>query len=392
MQINEQEIEPCKSKILYSADPETVIEKRKEALKQLKNLPISGFRKGKAPDNIIKIKHKGRIDQWLKQELINHAFDDILFETKIKPIGQPNVSEIRLENNNFSCEMVIMKKPSFELLPVKGLEIPKPHSEITATDLAQKMLQELRVRNGDATPFQDSDIIQVNDVVTMDVQINDNIEEGKLHTTETTEFDNNILGMKAGETKEFTIEDQTYKVTVHMGMKQIPCALDDSLAQKLNLKTYDELLNAVQGMATSRLQQLENNEISEQIIKRLVEMHKFEIPQWLLNMEIQEIALRNKINLNEITEEQKLKLNEQALNSVKFALILDSIRQEEPESELTEAEAINLLKQELIRRGDVNPDQSLQGYQKSGQLFGFVASIKNQYALKWLVDNAKLVE
>lgn len=112
LEINE--VEYCKLNIKYTALPETVVEKTKAALNELRKLPVPGFRPNKATDIAIKTRYKSRINDWVKREMLNQSVEDILFETKMQHIGQPQVIDMRLEGNVFNCEMIFLKKPDLD--------------------------------------------------------------------------------------------------------------------------------------------------------------------------------------------------------------------------------------------------------------------------------------
>src|SRR3989304_9119645 len=107
MHIETKEVEYCKLQVQYVADPDVVQQKRKEVLnqirKQIKHIQMPGFRPGKATDDVIKLKFKKEIQTTLMRELIAHAYDDILFETKIRPIGYPKTENSHLDGSAFSC-------------------------------------------------------------------------------------------------------------------------------------------------------------------------------------------------------------------------------------------------------------------------------------------------
>ena len=257
MQIETKELEYCKLHVNYSADSDVVVAKHNEALTQLKDANIPGFRKGKAPKLAIKQyvarnkNVKAQLDNWVKQELVSQAVDDIQFEQKIKLIGQPELTALELGEMSFTCEMNILKKPEFTLKDYKGMEIPKPAPTTTIPELTEKMLQDLRMKNGEIEPFKETDFVENGNQITMDAEITVDgqiIEGGKLEgqlynvgvESQFPEFDANILGMAAGETREFDLvlppnfKDQAgksahIKTTVHMGTKTIPAALDDEL-------------------------------------------------------------------------------------------------------------------------------------------------------------------
>jgi trigger factor len=396
LEINE--IEYCKVNVKYTALTETVIEKTKEAINELRKLPVPGFRPGKATDLAIKARYKQKINEWVKSQMIQASYEDILFETKIEPIGQPQVLDMRLDGNNFNCEMLFLKKPDFELKEVKGLEIPKPHEDVTQAQYVESLLQELRTKNGDSRPFEDGDFVQVGDVLTLDYSVDGNLNEGVLYTVGHNilpEFDDNIIGMAPGEDRTFNVlldEKKTkVKVSLHMGMKKSHCPLDDELAKKVGVNSLQELRSTVEGIAGNRLKQHRDAQLADQISKRLLAMHDFEVPPWLIQMEEQGMAQKSNVNLVEASDEVKAELNKKAADSIKFALILDTIRKQIPESDLTDEEVIKMIKNRVAAQG-TNPDDFLQDVHKKGQLIAIVAQIRNECTLQYLIDNAKIIE
>lgn len=103
------------------------------------------------------------------------------------------------------------------------------------------------------------------------------------------------------------------------------------------------------------------------------------------------MAQKSNVNLSEATDEVKAELTEKAKNSIKFALILDSIRIADPTSDLTDEEVINMLKARLANQVQ-DVDAYLMEMQKNGQLIGIVSQIRNETTLQYLIDNAKLID
>ena len=428
MPLETNEIEYCKVHVHYTADPDLVEDKRDEALLALKKtkIKIPGFRKGKASDLAIKVKMKKEINNWVEKELVSIAYDEVLHETQMKPIGYPDISNVSIDENNFQCDMIFMKKPEFELQEYENIEIPKPHMEMTESELTEKMIQELREKNGDVVPYSDEDFVQDGDQVTIDFIANLNgekIEEisasGLLVSAGTSpikEFDANLIGLKAGEKRDFKLslnddnwteqginkelfdklKDQVLDCTieVHMGTKNIPCALDDEFAKKLEYETYNELHDAVSGSASTQIKMQEEHLISQQLIKKLVDMHDFEVPSWLTLMEAQQIAAKDGKSWENASDEEKENLNKRAKRNVKFSLIMDSIRDNEPEVNFSDAELIGSFKSHLISNGRTEEDaeQIISMAQRNGTLLGMLASLRNDATLKWLVSKAKIIE
>jgi trigger factor len=421
MNIQVQEPEYCKVVVSYVADIENVKNKRAEVLEQYVNLarkrPIKGFRAGQAPANAIQHLYKKQIEAATKQELLAVAHDEILFETKIKPIGYPNVNNVQLNEELFQCELSFLKKPEFELKEYKGLEIPKPHQQYTQTQLVESNLEHLRRQHSEIVPYQEGEFIEIGDQVTMDVTVSattinettNDFDTAQTRAASLTKegilyklgqnyfdgFDDEILGMKAGEEREFKLSlgdcALSFKVSVHMGVKNVPCALDDELAIKVGLKNFSELRSYIEGMVTTQLQLKEKQDIQQQIVKRLLANNQFEVPHFLVEMEAQQIALENKTTFASLENESKQKVLGMASDRVKLSLIIDSIQQEEPDLVFSNDELLNVLKKRLEEQGqDVN--KYLVENTKNGHLFGTIAKLRNEATMEWLQSNSKIIE
>jgi trigger factor len=400
MQITTEELEDFKLKVNYVADKNVVKNKNKEALDSLRGMKVPGFRPGKATDLAIRVKYKDRIEQWVKSEMINLANEDIVFQTKILPIGKPKIELAKLAGSDFKLEAVYNKKPDFELAEYKGIEIPEPHIEKSLEDKVNEFLQTLREKHSDVRPYEENDFVQKGDKVTLEYELsNGDKEEGKLYEVGTNlfeEFDDGLYGMTAGENRKFDVLIDSKKVncsvTLHMGLKSVICPLDDTLAAKCGVKTVDEVLNSVRSIAENQIKAERNEKIVEQIKLRLLESNKFDPPNWLTSQEAEGLARQQGLIYADLNDEAKEKIRSQASDNVKFTLIVDSIRKAEAEVELSDQEALEGIKQNLLQRGVKDLQGFLTKAQKDGSLFGFVERMKNDYVIQFLVDKAVVVK
>jgi trigger factor len=415
MQVNE--IEYCKVNVHYTVEGDAVKDKISDTVRNLKKnkVRVPGYRPGKASDLAIRVHLKKHINEKVKEELVAQAYDDILFETKMKPIGYPQIMNSQLNGDNFLVDMLFLKKPEFELKGYKDLELPKPHMETTVENMTQHLLQQLREFHGDTMPYSETDFVQMGDQITMDVKVEldgkpmDSLaKEGVLYKVGERMFegfDDSILGMTAGEERKFelvlgglegSIEDQkaTFIVNIHMGTKKTPCPLDDTLAEKAGFKNFEELLQAATGRASGRMQENERNMLSQQVINKLLENNQFEVPAWLTNMEAQRLAQQNNVKLEEMGEEGSKYMVEQAEKQVRLSLILDSIRDAEPESVFSNQELINSMTNRLMQAGhtEQSAGQLLKQAERQGSLYGMMAQLKDEITLQWLVEHSKIVE
>lgn len=410
LQINE--IEPCKLQIHYTAEPDKVIAKRKEAVKHLRKTKIPGYRLGKAPDYALKLTLKKEINDWVEREMVSEAYDDILYTTKAKPIGSPQVNKSELNDNQFWCDLTFMKKPDIELKQYKDFLIPRPPARFTPEEMIEKMLQELRVQNGEMVPYAEADSVQLSDKITMDAsctvdgsEVAEAKQNGILYRVGDgifPGFDDQICGMIPGETREFSLtfsddvqipalksKTAVFTVNVFVGMKIIPASLDDELAKKVGLSSYEDLMKTVQGIVTNKISQEYNQAVSQQIIRRILDAHTFEVPTWLSSMEAQQLAAQNKLEWKTLQDSDKMDILNIAKDNVKLALILDSIKDVEPETAFSDSECIGVIKQKLTEMGQ-DPDVYLTEAQKDGRLTGMIAQMRNEGIMQWLVAHSKV--
>jgi trigger factor len=436
MTIECDEFEYCKVRVDYTADSDLVFEKRDEVLENLKstNPKVSGFRQkarktktskkrtaggGKfknssAYEFALKKQYKKYIEEQVQKELVAEAYDETLFETKMKPVGYPQINGTRLSNDAFECEMVFLKKPDFELGEYKGFDVPEPHQEETAEVRAGKMLQSLREQHGDVSLYGADDFLQPGDSVTMDVKTTYEGEEiesltqaGMAYTVGQNtfaEFDNNIYGMKPGEERSFDIlfpdEDTinedirnkrvSFVVILHAGTKHMPAPLDDSLAEKLGFKTFEELQNQALSTSSAQLEKIRRQMITQQVLNRILEAHDFKVPQWLVTMEAQDAARTLGADWNKLSDDDIINLNKQSVKKVKLSMILDSIRDEEPDAVFSEEEILGKMRANISMNGG-NPSEVLSSAAKDGTLVGLVAKLKDEATIQWLIEQNNII-
>ncbi len=415
MNIVVNEVAPCKFSVSYEADALKIMNKRGEILNLFKKAPVPGFRAGKASFDAIKAHYRDQIEEALKRALVEDAFHDTLFEKKIKPYGPPKFSSVLMVNGKFSCEFELHTKPDFELASFENLEIPKPHTEVTQEELSQKMLQELRVTYGEVLPYVDTDFVQTGDNVIIDYESSFNGEVIP-HLCATGEMlkvgENNLnmitdhlIGMAPGETRECVLKmpegalpslagkEINFKVTLITGSKTIPCPLNDELAKKINMQSFDELIKFVNEAAMGKIANLEKKQLNEAVSLKLLELNNIDVPEWMALSEAQYLAHQSKIDWEVLADLDKEKYIEMAKKNVKLALILDKIRETDVKSQLTDQEVFELIKDNLTRsRVQTSLDEVMKELGRTGMLQILMQRIKDENTLDYVVKTVKVLE
>lgn len=409
------EIEPCKLSVHYIADAEDILNKRGDILNSFKKAPVPGFRKGKATLDAIKMHYRSQIEESLKRALAEDAYHNTLFEKKLRAHGAPRFTSLLLADGKFTCDFDLHTKPDFELAPYVNMEVVKPLETQTINEMSEKMLQELRVRFGDVTPYDDKDFVQLTDNVIIDYEgfvdgekVSHLCATGEMITigaSPLANFDDNILGMMIGDTREFdllvpetglpSLAGKTIhlKVTLNTGSKTVPCALDDSLAAKLGKKDFEELRNFVNGTAMSSMANKMKAEINMAIANKLIDENKFSVPNWLALSEAQYLAHNAKLDWNFITDVDKEQYLEMGEKNVKLSLILDKIRDLNPEAQLTDQEVFEVIKQNLAKTQVNQPlDAVIEQMNKTGYLQILFSRIRDEHTMDFINKTVKVVE
>ena len=230
------------------------------------NVTVPGFRKGKAPENMI----KGKIDQVkVMDEAINsllpNLYKNVLENNKeIKPYNQPKVDVTKLSDKELQVKFTITTLPKVALGEYKGLKIGKGEVKVTDKDV-DDAIDALRVKN--ATIAVKDGAAAKGDIVVMDFvgKVGGVAFEGGEAENYELElgsgqfipgFEDQLVGTKAGDKKNVNVKfpenytpelkgkDATFECKIHeVKEKKLPELNDEFIADiKLDgVKTIDDL-------------------------------------------------------------------------------------------------------------------------------------------------------
>ncbi|MBP5568076.1 MAG: trigger factor [Treponema sp.] len=284
--------------------------------KYVKNAQIPGFRKGHVPANVLERKYGDSLKADTIGELIDASLNEIFEkETDNRPLpyAQPVMEKMPdmdvTKDLTFSVTYDVFPKVSVK--DFSGINVKEPQVTIGDADIKEE-LKGLQERNAMVVEKKDG-IVAKDSIVTINYceigddgkEIADSKREDFVFTVGTGEniykIDDEIIGMKKGETKEITkkyakddadkeLAGQTKKISVTVKavkLRDIP-ALDDDFAQDVNEK-YKTLAD-LKADLTKNLELAKNRKIKElknnSLLSQLVEKNKFDIPASMLQAEL----------------------------------------------------------------------------------------------------------
>lgn len=270
---------------------------------------IPGFRPGKAPKNVLLQKYGREIHQDVAEQLLSKHFWARAQEAGVVPISSPALEKLDLKEGldaTFRAQFDVA--PQVDLPEFKGLTLAKQKRIIDADAVAEH-LEGLRQRAARLMPVEGG--AEAGMLLTFDIRVLPPSEKGKAakatkYTDQTIELkperplDKELLGIKAGETRTFTISHDEndpnpgirglaigYEVSAaEVRERQVP-ALDDDMAKDLGaFQTLDELKAAVTKDLEEAAERDALGRLQTLVLDTLLDAAKFEAPRSMVGLQL----------------------------------------------------------------------------------------------------------
>jgi len=286
-----------------------------------KTLQLPGFRKGKVPQEVLERKFAEALKGDAMGRIMESALQELFKEENLSRAEKPlpySTPELQGEPE-FDFEKDLQFSVVYDVLPEvkigqwKGLKAEYPYAEVEQADIDRE-LEEIRDRNAIVMDRDDSANAQNGDVVTIDYQIFE--EDGSTPSsmqrkdfaftlgsgTNVFNFDDNIVGMKKGDSNTFeksfgddhfdtTLAGKTRKIQITLTAlkeKKLP-DLDDDLAQDVDekFKTLDDLKNNLKEKLEKNLDfRLREKKVNE-LLKVIMENTPVIVPESMIRTEVE---------------------------------------------------------------------------------------------------------
>jgi len=372
---------------------------KKSAEKISQNAKIEGFRPGKAPYDIIKAKFgEMAILQEAIDEIIMKTYYEVIKENNLTTIGQPQISVEKLAPENpFAYKAIVPILPKVKLGDLSKISLKREEIKIT-DEQVQKIIDEIRSMRAEEKkvdrPVKSGDLVKINFDVFRD---NVPIENGKSQNYPLLigenrfipGFEDNLLGLKTGEEKTFTLDfpdnyhekslagkPAEFRVKIIEVAEVIRPELTDDLAKEISagkFPTIEELKTNIRANLLEEEKAKQERQLEIKLLEEAVKISEFEeLPELLVHEEIHRMLHELEDNIakqglefsNYLTsmkkspEELEKELEPQAELRVKTSIIAKEIFQEQ-KMEVTPDEVEKEIA-ELLKNYPPNPDVAKQ--------------------------------
>lgn len=349
-----------------NVDKESWAKAQEKAFKKLsKNVNIKGFRKGNAPEEMVK---KAISEQEILMEAVQNiaqeALDAGLLEHKLDPISRPELSVDSLSVEKVELTFSFAITPEVVLGEYKGIKVKKESAHVSAQDVDAK-IEELRQQFAELV-LKEEGFVEHKDTAVIDFEgFNAGVAfeggKGENYSLEIGSnsfipgFEEALIGMKSGEEKDINVtfpEDYgaehlagqpvVFKVKVNeIKRKELP-ELNDDFATEVNHKDT-KTLEALKAKFEEELKEQKEIKVEEdyknEVLSKVMEAATVEIPDVLIEEEtnnmLQDFTNRLKqqnFSLEQYTqitgqdtEALKAQMRMDALGKVKVRLVLNAI-------------------------------------------------------------------
>ena len=399
---------------------------KKVYFQSAKYFNIPGFRKGKAPMQIVE-KYYGKeiFYEDAFNEVAQGALEEAIAENKLEIVARPEIDEIKQmeKGKDLIFTVVLQTKPEAELGKYKGIEIPKIEYNVTDKDIEHE-LEHMQEHNSRLVSIEDRPV-EKGDIVTIDFEgfaDGKAFEGGKAENYELEigsntfipGFEDQIIGMKLEEEKDVNVKfpkeyfskdladkDATFKVKLHeIKKKELP-KLDDEFAKDASeFDTLKELKEDIKKKLEKQNEDRTKYETEEAVVKALCENTKVDIPSGMIEAEVdrmykdletrlsyQGAKLEQYLKMMGKTEEEvKKEYEPQAKEGIKSRLAIEAVIKAE-KIEATDKEVEDKLKEMAKSYGKENDKEFL----KNENVKNYIKeSIESEKALEFLIKNAKI--
>jgi trigger factor len=370
VKVSSQLLENRQAALTIEVDDERVQQALHQTAKRVSNqVDIPGFRKGKAPYNVVvRAVGENRLYDEMLDTLGEQIYREALEESQLDPYGPGQLDDVKLKP--LVLHFTVPLRPTVELGDYRALRVPFTAPQIK-DEAVEQVLASLQERNAIVEPAGEgpAELNQIA-VLTMEGKLSpDENAETIIHehdvnllVADTTEFPfpgfvQHLIGMKVGEEKSFEItvpesagDAELTGKTVYFQVKleglkvrRVP-PLDDALAQTVGeYETLDALRAAVRDSLLQQATQEANSKYGEECLQKLVEQTHIEFPPNMVEDELDELIKRTeqrlkdqKMNLDEFLnikkqsrDEYRNELRPRAENNVRRALVLGTLAEVE---------------------------------------------------------------
>ena len=271
--------------------------------KNVKNINVPGFRKGKAPKSIIeKMYGTGVFFEDAINELLPEAYSEAVKEADIKVVSQPEFDVVSIDENGLKMSAKVYVKPEVEIKDYLGIEVEKEVVAVSDEDVDRE-IETIRERNSREIDVTDRPA-EMGDTTVIDFEgfcdgvafeggkgtdyalklgsgsFIPGFEEQIVGKSIDEEFDVNVTFPEEYHAADLAGKPSVFKVKIHAITKVELPELDDDFAKDVSeFDTFAEYKADVKAKIEKRHEAAAENAVEDKLVEALIEKLEADIPE-----------------------------------------------------------------------------------------------------------------
>ena len=394
---------------------------KEHVLVHFKDAKVDGFRKGHVPADVLEKKFKKEIEGEILNHIISEEYRKAVEENNLSPIADIKLEKYENNEDNVEVVFTIPVLPEINLGDYKSVKVEKEALDVN-DEKVNAEIEIMRSNAGKLKEVADDEAAQDKDVTNINFEgfiDGEAFDGGKAEGFDLTlgsksfidTFEDQIIGHKKGNEfdvnvtfpEEYHAENlkgkpAVFKVKVNSIKRKEEAELNEDLAKELGYDSVEDLKAKTKENLTKREETRIENEYRGKVVDAVVDTVNFEIPEAVVEREIQfqinrfaqQLQMQG-MSLNqyfEMTgqdiEKMRESIKESAEKSVKRDLVLTEIAKAE-NVQATEEEVNAELDRTALMYG-MDREGLIAEVRKSGNYARFIDEIKYQIINRKTVD------
>jgi trigger factor len=427
MQVHVEDISSVQKKITIEIPAERVNEEIDKAYSAIqKKAKIQGFRPGKAPMQLIKRTYSDAMRDDVMRRLYQETLYKAMDEHKVEPIDSPTIESDILEPGvPFKYSAIIEVMPQILLNEPTGLIVNK-EIYVSKPESIEDELKRMQENMAQIIPLEEGAAVENGHTVSVEYSIAVDGSPEENSGTQSAEvevgsnrlipgFEEQLIGMKLGESKEFTLElptgDDSAESTAKKGLfsvtvneikrKELP-ELDDEFAQQFGeYDTIEDLRAKMVEYHEKHEKDRIENEFKERVIQALIKKNPMDVPESMVKRQLDHMFenLKNRLKSQQMSLEMmgldaegfRARFRDDAVDKVRGGLLLMALVEKE---NITVSDEDLAAQFEKIAAGNPDMLDRIKEYYTSNPnaKSSIISEIKEDKAISYLIDHAVVTE
>ena len=394
---------------------------KKHVLVHFKDAKVDGFRKGHVPADVLEKKFKKEIEGEILNHIISEEYRKAVEENNLSPIADIKLEKYENNEDNVEVVFTIPVLPEIPLGDYKSVKVEKEALDVN-DEKVNAEIEIMRSNAGKLKEVADDEAAKDKDVANINFEgfvDGEAFDGGKAEGFDLTlgsksfidTFEDQIIGHKKGDEFDVNVtfpeeyhaenlkgKSAVFKIKLNSIKRKEEAELNEDLAKELGYDSVEDLKAKTKENLIKREETRIENEHKGKVVDAVVEGVNFEIPEAIVEREIQfqinrfaqQLQMQG-MSLNqyfEMTgqniEKMRESIKESAEKSVKRDLVLNEIAKVE-KIEATEEEVNAELDRTALMYG-MDREGLIAEVRKSGNYARFIDDIKYQIVNRKTVD------